>query len=336
VSSAMRFLRFDIYEGGHVGFFNNLMSLELGVGLSVLSNRHLLLNVPPHPVYNSENEFNLLDLVELNFPHQAGGFADMDGALLPDLHCRRITTADLLQMDHQAVISNCNNNTLGYYSYELPFDERVIYACNYLIEIREPYRRAAALIVNELRRQHGQFASVHIRRADFLNVHNQTASVTLEEMRDNLRCHFSGDGFLLIHSDEMHPEYFAPILEAFPRHCLIDIALFRDFFPHTMDSCEIGIVSALIASESDVFLGTMFSTFTGFIHRKRLLNGKDGPFLYLYNQRPGDLAFRDGRILESGTSGPTWERIGMPEDLKSSCFWWREWPESVHQGTFGA
>ncbi len=329
----MRFLKFDIYEGGHVGFFNNLMSLELGVGLSVLSNRRLLLNIPPHPVFNSENEFNLLDLVDVQFPHQAGSFSEIDGALLPDLHANRVTADDLQQMDHQPVISSCNSNTLGYYSYTLPFDKRVIYACNDLIEIREPYRRAAALIVNELRREHGQFASVHIRRADFLNVHNQTASVPPEVMCDTLRCHLPADGFLLIHSDEMHPEYFAPILEAFPRHCLIDVALFRDFFPHTMDSCEIGIVSALIASQSDVFLGTMFSTFTGYIHRKRLLNGKNGPFLYLYNQRPGEIAFRDGHILENGGSGPTWERIDMPADLRSTCFWWREWPESVpHDG----
>ncbi len=331
----MRFLKFDIYEGGHVGFFNNLMSLELGVGLSVLSNRRLLLNAPPHPVFNSENEFNLLDLVDLQLPHQLGRFLEMDGVLLPDLHANRITSADLKRMNHQPVISSCNSNTLGYYSYALPFDERVIYACNHLIEIKEPYRRVAALIVNELRRKHGQYASAHIRRTDFLNVHNQTASVSPEELRDSLRCHLPPEGFLLIHSDEMHPEYFAPILEAFPHHCLIDVALFRDFFPHTMDSCEIGIVSALIASQSDVFLGTMFSTFTGFIHRWRLLNGKDSPFLYLYNQRPGEIPFRDGRILENGNSGPTWERIDMPEDLRSNCFWWREWPESVPQHRSG-
>ncbi|MGC1563554.1 MAG: hypothetical protein WA820_27420, partial [Bradyrhizobium sp.] len=71
------------------------------------------------------------------------------------------------------------------------------------------------------------------------------------------------------------------------------------------------------------------STFTGHIQRWRLLNGKGGGFLYLYNQRPECLAFHDGRILESGTTGPTWERIEMPDDLKSICFWWREWPESV-------
>jgi GDP-fucose protein O-fucosyltransferase len=325
----MRFLKFDIYEGGHIGFFNSLMSLELGVGLSVLSNRRLLLNVPPHPIFNSEKQLNLLDLVELFFPHQAGCFANLEGEFLPDLHCCRISATDLLDFDQATVLCTRNSHTLGYYSYVLPFDERVIYACNHLIAVKEPYRRVATSIVNELRRQYGRFASVHIRRGDFVNVHNQTASVTLEEMRYNIGCHVSPDCFLLIHSDEMDPDYFGPLLEVFPRHCLIDVALFRELYPHSLDTAEIGLVSALIASQSDIFLGTMFSTFTGYIQRKRLLNGMNGGFLYLYNQRPDSLAFRDGEILESGTSGPTWERVEMSDDLKSICFWWREWPESV-------
>jgi hypothetical protein len=325
----MRFLKFDIYEGGHIGFFNGLMSVELGVALSVLSDRRLLLNVPPHAIFNSEKRLNLLDLVELFFPHHAGCFAALEGELLPDLHSCRIGAADLLQFDQATVLSTRNSHTLGYYSYVLPFDERVIYACNNLIAVKEPYRRAASSIVNELRRQHGRFASVHVRRADFVNVHNQTATVRPEEMRYNISCHVPPDCFLLIHSDEMDPAYFGPILDFFPRHCLIDVALFRDFHPHTLDAAEIGVVSALVASHSDIFLGTMFSTFTGYIQRKRLLNGKNGGFLYLYNQRPDSLAFRDGEILESGISGPTWERIEMSNDLKSICFWWREWPESV-------
>jgi hypothetical protein len=39
----MRFLKFDIYGGGPVGFFNHLMSLELAVGLRVLSTVHFRL-----------------------------------------------------------------------------------------------------------------------------------------------------------------------------------------------------------------------------------------------------------------------------------------------------
>jgi hypothetical protein len=307
------------------------MSLELGVGLSVLSDRRLLLNAPPHPIFNSERHLNVLDLVELFFPHQTGCFAALEGELLPDLHSCKISAMDLLEFEQTTVLSTRNSRTLGYYSYVLPFDERVIYACNQLITIKERYRRAASYIVNELLHQHGRFASVHIRRADFVNVHNQTRTVTPEEMRHNMSRHVPSDCFLLIHSDEMDPDYFRPILEGFPHHCLIDVALVREFYPHTLDTAEIGLVSALIASSSDIFLGTMFSTFTGFIQRKRLLNGKNGAFLYLYNQCPESLPFRDGEILETGTSGPTWERIEMSEHLKSICFWWREWPESVHR-----
>ncbi|HEV2579001.1 MAG TPA: hypothetical protein VGU25_17480 [Acidobacteriaceae bacterium] len=324
----MRFLKFDIYEGGHVGFFNNLMSLELAIGLCVLSNRRLLLNTPLHSVFNSESGLTLLDLIDVAYPYQTGSFHEVESEYLPDLHAHQIGSGELQQLDRSAVISNCNSNTLGYYSYVLPSDPRVMFACNYLLTVKDAYRRTAAAIASYIRRTYGRFASVHIRRADFLRVHNRTAAVTPEELAQTICFHVPADCFLLIHSDEMDPAYFEPILACYPRNCLIDVALFREFFP-AMDSAEIGIVSALIASESEIFLGTMFSTFTGFIHRKRLLNGKNQAFLYLYNQRPDGIDFRDGRILENGSSGPTWERIAMPADLRSNCFWWREWPESV-------
>ncbi|HWE50840.1 MAG TPA: hypothetical protein VG273_13685, partial [Bryobacteraceae bacterium] len=82
----MRFLKFDLYQGGHVGFFNNLMSLELAVGLSVLSSRTLLFSKPRHPVFNSDKQLNLFDLVDVFYPHQVGHFEDLEADLLPDLH----------------------------------------------------------------------------------------------------------------------------------------------------------------------------------------------------------------------------------------------------------
>lgn len=324
----MRFLRFDLYEGGNVGFFNNLMSLELGVGLSALSNRRLLLNYPAHPIFNSERQRTILDLVELSFPYQIGNFVDLPCEFLPDLHSTQIRLSDLTEVDRVPVLSTRNASTLGYYSYVLPADERVTNACNYLIAIREPYRRLASSIVKGLRDQHGEFASVHIRRMDFLNDYGQTELVSPEEIQYNMGCHIPRDCFLMIHSDEINVDYFAPILKVWPNHCLIDRALFHQFHPDTLDSAEIGLISALVACESDFFLGTMFSTFTGYIHRKRFINRKSGDFLYLYNQRPDCLQFRDGHILENGNSGPTWERIDMADDLRSICFWWREWPES--------
>src|SRR5262249_49903115 len=153
-----------------------------------------------------------------------------------------------------------------------------------------------------------RYACIHIRRKDFLNDHEGAEKITAGEICHNIACHVPPDCFLLLHSDEQDEDYFRPIPERWPNHLMIDVALFRQFFPESLDEAEIGVISALVASDSDIFLGTMFSTFTGYIQRRRLLNGKDGGFLYLYNQRPGVLSFQDGMILESGTTGPTWER----------------------------
>ena len=124
----MRFLKFDIYEGGHVGFFNNLMSLELAVGLCVLSSRRLLLNTPLHSVFNSESGLTLLDLIDVTYPHETGSFHELESEHLPDLHAHQIRNDELQQLHRSLVISNCNSNTLGYYSYVLPSDPRVVFA----------------------------------------------------------------------------------------------------------------------------------------------------------------------------------------------------------------
>lgn len=326
----MRFLKFDLYQGGNVGFYNNLMSLELAVGLSVLSNRYLLFSAPQHAFFNSEKQLNLFDMVDLFLPHQVGRFDGIEAELLPDLHRSRLVSAEGFAHKNAPILATCNDSTLGYYSYTLPYEDRVIYACNHLIAIKESYRRLARGIVQEIRRQHGPYASVHLRRADFLRDHEQAGAVQADEICHNIGCHAPSDWLLLIHSDEQEAEYFRPLLDSYPNHLMIDAVLFERYFPETLDSAEIGVVSALIASESDVFLGTMCSTFTGHIQRKRLLNGKNGGFLYLYNQRPECLAFQDGRIIEARASGPTWERIDMSEELQSINFWWREWPESVY------
>jgi hypothetical protein len=325
----MRFLKFDLYQGGNVGFFNNLMSLELAVGLSVLSRRTLLFSEPRHPIFNSGKRLALFDLVDLFYPHQIGRYEGLECELLPDLHSTRLLSADLIERKTAPVLATCNDCTLGYYSYTLPYDPRVIYACNRLIAIKEPYRRIAGGIVREIRKHHARFACIHVRRKDFLNDHENAETVTTNEICDNIACHVPADCFLLIHSDEQNEEYFRPILDLWPNHLMIDAALLQLPFLD-LDEAEVGIISALVAAESDIFLGTMFSTFTGHIQRRRLLNGKDGGFLYLYNQRPGVLSFQNGMIIESGTRGPTWERIEMSDELKSICFWWREWPESVY------
>ncbi len=325
----MRLLKFQLYDQGCGGFFNELMSLELGVALSVVTERLLLLDELRFPIYNSEKGLNLFDLVDVSFPCAVGDFGAVRGVALPELHGARFNPGDLRAFDHAPTVETCNDQTLGYYSYALPPESRVVYACNRLIAIKEIYRRVAMEIVGHLLRDNGPYASVHVRRATFVGWQPEVGSVGMHEILHNIQCHVPEGCPLLIHSDEREASYFQPIFDAYPNHCLIDDWLLRQFHPRRFDTAEIGVISALIASQSDFFVGTMFSTFTGHIQRWRLLNGKGGGFLYLYNQRPEGVPFQDGRILERPGPEPTWERIDMSDELKSICFWWREWPESV-------
>jgi hypothetical protein len=323
-------LRFELYNQGNCGLFNILMSLELGVALSVLSSRTLLVHMPPYPLFNSEKRKFVFDLCDVRFPHEVDDFKNLRGALLPDLHSTRLQPLDWLQLEDAATISSRGYNTLGYYSYVLPYDERVVQSCNGAIQPNDRYHNEALAIVNELWRKYGnKFASVHVRRKDFIWNHHRARVVEMDEILYNIRCHVPQDYLLLIHSDETDARYFQELTEVYPSHWLIDKCLFQTHYPSTFDSAEIGFVSAIVASYSEIFLGTMLSTFTGYIQRKRILNGKSPDFLYIYNQRPGELEFRDGRIVEKRNYGHSWERFDMSDQLRSICFWWREWPEAV-------
>ncbi len=326
----MRQLMFSIYNGGNVGLFNNLMSLELAVGLGVLCDRTLVLQKPQHPIFNSETKKTVFDLFDLRVPYL---FADTKAGhevpVLPDLHARRLHRDDWERFESAPILSTQNDHTLGYYSYTLPFDERVVLACHNALTPKPPYVLEALGIVGDLVRNYGRFASIHIRRKDFARVYKRARHIVVDEMLHCITCHVPKECLLVIHSDETDHGYFAPILAKYRNAWIIDETLFRCHHKHTFDSAELGLISAIVASHSDIFVGTMFSTFTGHIQRKRILNGKRAEFLYLYNQRPGEVGFKDGRIPEEGHSEFTWERIKMSAQLRAMCFWWREWPEAV-------
>jgi hypothetical protein len=121
----MRSLKFELYNSGDAGLFNVLMSLELGIGLSVLSDRPLLFEAPKFPIFNSERRQTIFDL----------------------------------------------------------FD-------------KEKYRCKALSIVNNLIRRYRRFASVHIRRNDFVSTHQRSCDVTIDEILYNIECHVPRNYFL--------------------------------------------------------------------------------------------------------------------------------------------
>lgn len=84
----------------------------------------------------------------------------------------------------------------------------------------------------------------------------------------------------------------------------------------------------LIASYSNDFIGTLFSTFTSYIQRYRMYKGLPEEFKFLFSQRD-ELTLSDYRMKESISHGEnSWNRTPIPTELKNICFWFREWKES--------
>jgi hypothetical protein len=126
---------------------------------------------------------------------------------------------------------------------------------------------AAARVVQAMREaarrqgSNGTFDSLHVRHGDF-----QFEDMILppEELYDkNLRTLFREKRTLFVATDERNTSYFDILRDHYHvyflrdfEHLLVDVN--RNFF---------GMIDQLVASRGDTFVGTYFSTFTGYINR---------------------------------------------------------------------
>ena len=86
-------------------------------------------------------------------------------------------------------------------------------------------------------------------------------------------------------------------------------------------------MTLLVAAEAERFAGTMCSTFTGWIHRQRLVTGRDTVQRWAYNEFT-HVPFEDGRLPDQRAGAWSWTRA-HPDLSPSSMSWAREWPEAV-------
>lgn len=190
----------------------------------------------------------------------------------------------------------------------------------------------------------GSFNAVHIRRGDFkhtigVTTRDRTPAQALEAL-DN---HFDRKDRLVILTDEADDPFFHEIRTAYPDFVFLDQHILTeygsDFFDlPAHDSISLACLSQLVAAESRDFIGTMTSTFTSLIQRKRGNRGKDERFKFLWNElpepddvlEPGRHAFSDSVPLDKGImveqyEGPySWNRYNE----RFNPAWMREWPES--------
>jgi GDP-fucose protein O-fucosyltransferase len=234
-----------------------------------------------------------------------------------------------------------NTEALGHYSYFFYLDEehrRGVVDLMKRLRPKQPYAAVADRIAASL----GSFNAIHIRRGDFLSNElskksiTRTTSVSGQEIVTNLASRMCRDDPLVICTDgSPGEEIFGPIQKYFRETIFLDRYL-RDSssvremisqLPRYDESVD-ALLTQLVASKARVFAGTLFSTFTGLIHRLRGFARQEPNFLYCYNDFISpSVRFENCEFLSVGDGPYTWNRIRYPVS-PDAYSWFREWPES--------
>ena len=188
----------------------------------------------------------------------------------------------------------------------------------------------AKTISNDLKK----YNCIHVRLGDFKRW--WIKSPTPKEIVENISKVISKDLPLLICTDNSQDqEFFAPIIRAFPGAIFIDDYIAKEY-PRQLeqlpfnDATVIALLSSLVASNSEVFVGSVFSTFTAAIHRRRLFKDPKQPMLFVSNPYDGGAILENCEFKATKTGHFSWNRLALPNPPEAKAnAWFREWPEAA-------
>lgn len=342
----MKILHYNLYNNGNVGMFNILMSVENALIIAKLTKRDKIIFYGKEKIFNSEKGLKIFDLFDVKYNYEICEENVVEESItsLPNdffsavLFYKETPSKDFINGRHHLIdlsfyenveeIRTLNSNTLSFYSYLFYLGgrrEEIVDFVKNAITPKDKYVKEAKYLVDAIiETDTVGFNSIHLRRADYtLTKNTKNKSILAKDFLPLLEKYFSLDKILVIHTDEKDLEYFKDIVNVWQ-----DNVYFLDENLVGEDSAEKGLISALVASYSDDFIGTLFSTFTAFIQRYRLYNEKEEDFKFLFSQRD-NLILVDGKFKEEISHGTqTWNRVKLPADLKQIAFWFREWQES--------
>jgi len=227
-------------------------------------------------------------------------------------------------------------DTLGHYSHFFYLHEtqrlEVIELMKRLTP-KEPYRWLAWHIANDL----GRYNAVHIRRTDFISLQftPRAFKVSGEEICRNLLTRLDTQVPLVVCTDSPADDpIFLAIKREFKTVIFLEHLLEQDprivSSRHGLPGNDEGVVvllTQLVASYAEVFVGTLYSTFTAMIHRLRGFDGRGEPFLYCYSDFDASVPFERCEFIESREGPFSWNRTRYPVSPMAYT-WMREWPEA--------
>mmetsp|Transcript_32765 Transcript_32765/g.78242 ORF Transcript_32765/g.78242 Transcript_32765/m.78242 type:complete len:603 (-) Transcript_32765:25-1833(-) len=123
--------------------------------------------------------------------------------------------------------------------------------------------------------QGSTFSSIHVRRGDF---QYKKQKITAEDWYENTKELFQPNELIYVATDEKDRSFFAPLKSHYRLRFLDDYSSNAGL--KEMDPNIFGMVDTIIASRGRIFVGTWFSTFTGYINRLRGYYGITGRASY--------------------------------------------------------
>lgn len=326
-------LHWNVYCGGGIGVGNHIMSIQIGMIIAYLTKRKLILYLN-QPVLFSEKQLFITDL--FNFQAEIV-YGEIDPSIPKiDADFNICYTAGSLPSYNftlgrpvvdffsfkQEDIASSTLNTLGWYSFKIFFDDYKKECVEYLkkaITIKDKFVEMA----NEITPMLDSNYSVLVRRGDFINLdffkQFTESAENLEYIIYNNFYHYP----INIHSDEKDTSFFDVIKN--PKNFITNII--NEKFPQ-LDSCETGMVSYVIASKSEKFLGNLGSTFSNLIQQTRKINGLEEHFRYTFSNI--SVLNRFGEEIKVNGQY-TWNQLKL--NHWSECNWQREFPECYDTST---
>ena len=198
------------------------------------------------------------------------------------------------------------------------------------IQPKAVYLNLAKKIANNL----SQYNAIHVRRGDFKEWWVKVP--TPKEVLANILPIMPTDMPLIICTDNSKDEmFFASILKAYPKAIFIDDYIMNEYKAELKnlpfdDATVIALLSSLVTSDSQCFAGSIFSTFTSSIHRRRLFKDASSPILFTSNPYGDEVLMENAEFKESKAGHFSWNRLALPNPPEARAnAWLREWPEAV-------
>jgi hypothetical protein len=180
--------------------------------------------------------------------------------------------------------------------------------CKLLIRDHVRFKPAISHLGNQIASHLGFFNAVHVRRSDFIRQYpNQ--NIPARSILENLKKYVTPRTKLYVSTDELDHNYFKPLRKYYEVMFLHDVL---DTSRRGMARPLLSCLEQTICSLAHIFVGTRFSTFSGYITRLRGYGDVSNKEIY----------FTDGYEIRGDDefSWLRWIKAGNP-------FWGREYRE---------